>query len=129
MKKVFKAIWKYAFPIRQIYEWSLELFYVRITNGVGVHYEKSSTKLKKTLAGFGVLAGIYIVGMAFYMKLGANPGFLGLSTKQALIVNKGLTPGILAVFVSFLTALGTWYTVLQNNYTKHKQKVIENFKP
>jgi len=129
MKKVIKSIWKYAFPLRQIYEWGLELFYVRITNGAGVHYAKSSTKVKKTLAGFGVLLGIYIVGLAFYVKLGGNPGILELTARQAASVRSALTPGVLGVFVSFLTALGTWYTILQYNYSNHKQKVIDNFKP
>lgn len=128
MKKFLKTVWKYAFPIRQAYEWGLELFYVRVNNGA-VYYEKSSTKLKKTLAGFAVLLGVYVCVLAFYMKLGGNPEILELSAKQAKAVRAGLTPGVLGVFVSLLTALGTWYGYLQNNYTKHKQAVISNFTP
>lgn len=127
MKKFLTIVWRYAYPLRQIYEWGLELFYVRVHNGKTT-YEKSSTKAIRTLVGFVVIGGLYIVALAFYVKLGGNPGFLKMTAKQVTVIRVGLTAGVLGIFVSFLTALGTWYGFLQHNYTKHKQKVIEHVK-
>ena len=104
MKKFFATVWRYAFPLRQIYGWYLEFTHVRITNGV-TYYQRSSTKLKKNLAGFGVLGGIYIVGMAFYVKLGGDPFMIKLSAKKLLHVRNSLNAPILGTFVSFLAAL------------------------
>lgn len=128
MKQFLQKIWFWAFPFRQIYEWGLELFYVRVHNG-DVHHEKSSTKAFRTMIGFAALAFLFLIGLAFWVKLGGSLAyFMKLDAKVLAQVRESLTAGILASFVSLGGLVGTLFTFLQSNYSKHKAGVIKHVK-
>lgn len=118
-----KALQVIAFIPRSIYEWTLELFYVRITNSE-VYHEKSGTKAFLTFMRLLTLIIIGLIAVAFWIKLGGKVLYI----ENEAVIRKTLTTGILAAFSGLGTVIGILLGFLQNNYTNHKKQVVEAFK-
>jgi len=115
-----------AFPFKAAYQWYMELFCIRITNGK-VYYEKSATKAFLTFVRLLTLAMLTTVLAAFILKLGGDVPFTDI--KSTLKIRNSLTPAILASFTGLSGVVSILLGYLQKNYTEHKKTVRDNFNP
>ena len=100
-----------------IYEWLMELFYIRVIEDGKIHYVKSGTKAVKSLVAIAAVLMLGLIITAFYYKI------FGSSKYQKI-----LTVAVLSAFLgleAIITLLLGW---LQSNYTNHKKASVDSFK-
>jgi len=131
VKRFFKTVWYYAFPLRHIFEWYREFTHIRHTNG-RTYYERSGSKAIRSAVGFAAVGILLVLLFGAVIIVGipelilAKKGNLALF-KHFIVIRKSLTPAMFSSLLGLGAILAAAFGFLQSNYTKHKEAAIKNF--